>query len=359
VNASFLMFLLCLSFLIDTKDTKDIYTCSFIVYAATMGQFTTIAVQYCAVELELRRLKQPIMRKQYKLLAPYIKNGPEQTSPTSIPLRLTCSDFIIFQLLRIGQIELKLVDEVVELFKRLDGNNSGFISREDLQMGLYFVKSDYPESPSPSKKNRRETEQDIDEEFNAENVNIIPSVDELDDVLEKYITPSNVMDGGLLISKMHPLLQESLSNPGAVLLIVYSLFFLAGVSFYTLRHGWNVHTAFYFCVDGGLSIGFGDIEEPVTDDFSHAFTMILIICGSTVISGSTGFFISYMLDPDFTNMQKSIIPSFFSSYHNASFRARVWGLLFLWLLLGTFYCMISLNWSFITGMYFSILACSR
>ena len=57
--------------------------------------------------------------------------------------------------------------------------------------------------------------------------------------------------------------------------------------------GWPVYTALYYAVNAGFSIGYSDVEEPMSDQITQAFTICYIFIGSVIVAGCMNFSPSY------------------------------------------------------------------
>ena len=81
---------------------------------------------------------------------------------------------------------------------------------------------------------------------------------------------------------------------GFISIGIYFLWLLIGAIFYHYYNDFTWPTALYYAIEAGLSIGFCDPSEP--NDSSRAFTIIFVLLGSTVVSGSICIFAMKVLD---------------------------------------------------------------
>jgi hypothetical protein len=183
--------------------------------------------------------------------------------------------------------------------------------------------------------------------------------------------------------------QFLLSNVVLTVIGLYLLWTAVGIVFYTVYDGWTPATAFYYAMEAGLSIGFCNPVEK--DDWSKLFTIFYVLIGSTIISGSVGliartsilytspvihvkrkdilrraqvqFNISENLFYEGTEGQPTFVSNLrYFSYHfkyyigwySNRFYAIITVLLLIWFALGTLYCMLVEDWTFITSFYWSV-----
>ena len=78
------------------------------------------------------------------------------------------------------------------------------------------------------------------------------------------------------------------SNIYIVTLVLYGVWIVSGLLFYYFVDDWTWATAFFFALQGGLSIGFCAPVEHT--DRSRIFTIFYILLGSSVVAGSLGKF---------------------------------------------------------------------
>ena len=84
------------------------------------------------------------------------------------------------------------------------------------------------------------------------------------------------------------------SNVFLRVLLICGLWLLTGILFYTYTQGWTVYNAFFYCINAGLSIGFGNIAEIDLDQY-HAFTIVYVLLGSSIVSGAVGYFLTFII----------------------------------------------------------------
>jgi Ion channel len=166
--------------------------------------------------------------------------------------------------------------------------------------------------------------------------------------------------------------------------VIYIVWAVVGTGFYVGYNGWKWNNAFYYAIQAGSSIGFGNVAEP-NDDRCHVFTIFFILTYSSVIIGSLSVWIpktfariaellggGHQDDVDELWLYFYKIHSvhhfleyiyFLAKYYNGWYTNPVrtlilwtWG---IWILFG------ALWWSnyfegetFIAGIYFAITACS-
>eukprot|EP01036_Dinobryon_divergens_P029637 gene29637-38760_t len=87
---------------------------------------------------------------------------------------------------------------------------------------------------------------------------------------------------------------ESLrSNVPLRVSFIFGCWLLTGILFYTYSQGWTFYNSYFYCINAGMSIGFGNLVERDYDPYL-AFTVVYVLLGSTIVSGSIGFFFSYI-----------------------------------------------------------------
>ena len=92
------------------------------------------------------------------------------------------------------------------------------------------------------------------------------------------------------------LMQRILTNTDCLFVITLGTWLLIGMLVYVYSNKWTWYNAFFYCINAGLSIGYGEIAENTTQQM-HAFTIAYVLCGSSIISGSFGYFLSSHLSP--------------------------------------------------------------
>ena len=180
-----------------------------------------------------------------------------------------------------------------------------------------------------------------------------------------------------------------LKNLGYILLflaVVVWLFF--GILWYYFYEKWTFSEAFYYTVNCGLSIGFGEGLLSDTNDASRIMACILVFFGSTLIVGALSIFTSFVFEQknkvtkehyvqkindlkkkqgDHYMIVEESLPNkvyyqvwtplkkLYTS-HEAIFKATI--LLGLWLTLGAAVVRHRYQWTIIQSIYFAITAMS-
>lgn len=77
---------------------------------------------------------------------------------------------------------------------------------------------------------------------------------------------------------------------------IVTLWITTGTIFYAVCNDWPLPQSFFYAVDAGMSIGFCVSEVYETKLISKAFTIVFILLGASVISGSLALFIQDALE---------------------------------------------------------------
>lgn len=173
------------------------------------------------------------------------------------------------------------------------------------------------------------------------------------------------------------------SNTHLTVLLICSTWMLTGILFYKYIHNWTFYNSFFYVIDSGMSIGFGNVAE-MDNDGVHVFTILLVLSGSTIVSGAIGYFLTFLIyennlvDPEIYDLNTvpfhdssgkigflSVLRSLWykSKYLVGWYtqnRALIKSLYIfaLWMALGIIYGMVYEDWSFVTSFYFSVSTCS-
>ena len=118
----------------------------------------------------------------------------------------------------------------------------------------------------------------------------------------------------------------------------------SGALVYSQINDWSYAQSFYYAANVGYSIGFGALYE--CNEWSLAFSLVMIVLGSSVIGGAIGYFASMAIDStgdfkedDGDNDEAEGFLSCFKSlrayYAKNAFFVKVFSLLFCWIALGT------------------------
>ena len=83
-------------------------------------------------------------------------------------------------------------------------------------------------------------------------------------------------------------------------LLIFGLWLLTGILFYTYTQGWTFSHAYFYCINAGFSIGFGTLAEIDYDPY-HAFTIAFVLLGSSIVSGAIGYLLSFLIFNSNTN----------------------------------------------------------
>ena len=94
--------------------------------------------------------------------------------------------------------------------------------------------------------------------------------------------------------------EESFWRTVSSLLLPVITWLAAATTFYHLWNGWSVPEAFYYAVQGGLSIGFGVLAEG--DDVSRAFTTVHVLLGALGIT----VMVSLLVETALANLDASV-----------------------------------------------------
>lgn len=179
------------------------------------------------------------------------------------------------------------------------------------------------------------------------------------------------------------ILERMRANIPLTVFIIFSIWLFGGILFYKYALNWTFYNSFFYCVNAGFSIGFGNINET-NDDRIHAFTICYILCGSSLVSGSVGYFLAHLLksennlvDPNryqfdgipFVNENgtftiQSVLQSLWYKfkyligwYSNRSM-IKICIVFVIWMSLGVAYGMVFEGWTLITALFFAITSCS-
>lgn len=181
------------------------------------------------------------------------------------------------------------------------------------------------------------------------------------------------------IGYVHPIDKRSkliqlVTNTNVLWVLIVGAWLLIGMIVYVYSNNWTWYNAFYYCVNAGLSIGFGDLAESFTQQM-HAFTIGYVLCGSSIVSGAFGYFLSQNLFPSveksFRNRlhvpvteDKGMVQYYWDRfktaigwYSNRGFAVTAM-IFMLWMALGTIYGMCYEGWPFVTALYFAVTSCS-
>ena len=90
------------------------------------------------------------------------------------------------------------------------------------------------------------------------------------------------------------------SNLALRVLLIFGLWLLTGILFYKYTQGWTFYNAYFYCINAGFSIGFGNITEIDFDPY-HAFTIAFVLLGSSIVSGAIGYLLSFLIFNNNTN----------------------------------------------------------
>lgn len=173
-----------------------------------------------------------------------------------------------------------------------------------------------------------------------------------------------------------------LTNLPLVATSLYCGWILLGLLFYSNYEGWTYATAFYYAVEAGLSVGYCYPAER--DDWSKLFTIGYILLGSSVVSGSLGFFASnilrervkisrvdYRVDSmplrDHESDQITIISflrfcwyqiKYWSGWYTYRTTTTITGVFLFWMALGVVFAMVAQDWTFIHALHWTITSAS-
>ncbi len=162
-----------------------------------------------------------------------------------------------------------------------------------------------------------------------------------------------------------------LSNRYLVFFISWFIWMLVGTIYYSLRLDLGYMRGFYFAVNVGYSIGYGDMTETI--DQSQIFSTVYVIVGASFIGAGLGFFAEKILsesDDWYLRAQQEVVFEthlagqsnmlnsgiLFIRFHWNRLRVLVLWLLFIIICV---ICCIELNdWSFTTALYFAVSSLS-
>ena len=214
---------------------------------------------------------------------------------------------------------------------------------------------------------------------------LLAMVSILKSVLSHYAMSGAGKTFNKLYDRLNPSESSAIFRSNVPLSVVFvcASWLTVGMVFYKFTHDWTFYDSYFYVIDAGMSIGFGNIAE-MDDDRIHLFTIFLILSGSTIVSGSVGYFLTYIIfennlvEPEkhkfdsvpFTNDNGqitilSVLLSLWNRFKysigwyskHRSFLKSV-NIFVLWMLLGVAYGMSFEGWSFITSLYFAVSACS-
>lgn len=172
-----------------------------------------------------------------------------------------------------------------------------------------------------------------------------------------------------------------LHNAPFVVSSVYCTWLLVGTIWYKFYMSWTFSTAFYYAVEAGLSIGFCYPSEK--DDITRSFTIIFVLLGSSVISGSLGFLASYLLGNQsylepveyhldsmswrdeenkvtVTSLGRYLwyVVKYSLGWYSNRVLLKTMAVFWVWMGLGVVYGMLVEKWDFITSLYWAITSTS-
>jgi len=84
------------------------------------------------------------------------------------------------------------------------------------------------------------------------------------------------------------------SNVALRVLLIFGLWLLTGLFFYTQTQGWTFYNAYFYCISVGFNIGFANLVEIDYDPY-HAFTIAFVLLGSSIVSGAIGYLMSFLI----------------------------------------------------------------
>ena len=117
--------------------------------------------------------------------------------------------------------------------------------------------------------------------------------------------------------------RELLNSADFVFVATVGLWLMIGILTYMYANDWQVYDAFFYCIDAGMSIGFGEIKER-DDDSMHAFTILYVWLGSSIVSGAFGYVLTSKLMPPKNNLTPDDLHSWDSVQINKGWRACYW-----------------------------------
>jgi hypothetical protein len=184
--------------------------------------------------------------------------------------------------------------------------------------------------------------------------------------------------------------KKTITNIPFRVFVVVVLWVILGTLFYKYYLNWTFYNSFFYAVQAGLSIGFGNITEN-NEDGTHVFTIFFVLLGSSIVSGSMGLFIQWITNEYLGSSQLVLSMKQFKLserlssnstvgstneniyrtakylwlqfkilmgwYHNPT-RTVICSLWGVWMLLGTLFWMYVEDENFISGLYFAITSCS-
>jgi hypothetical protein len=159
---------------------------------------------------------------------------------------------------------------------------------------------------------------------------------------------------------------------------VFFTWAITGTIFYALYDYWTIATAFYYAMEGGLSVGFCNPAER--NEYSQLFTIFFVLCGSSVVAGTLGYCVSYLSGANnssfklhehnydtfllFDDQHKLTATRFvhflwyqikyWTGWYSNRTRAVAIVLLLCCLTVGTAYGVFLENWTFISALYFAV-----
>jgi hypothetical protein len=164
---------------------------------------------------------------------------------------------------------------------------------------------------------------------------------------------------------------------------IYITWLLIGILWYKYENDWTWYNAFFYEVQAGFSIGFGNISE-IDKDYMHAFTIVFVLCGSSIVSGAAGYFLTYALNEQ-SNLQPpnthrwDTIPltnnegnvtlvsigrccwykfKYLVGWYSGRSLVKTVSLFIFWMSLGVTYGMAFEKWNFIKSVFFAITSCA-
>lgn len=160
--------------------------------------------------------------------------------------------------------------------------------------------------------------------------------------------------------------------------LVYGLWVCLGTAFYTYYNGWTPATGYFYAMEAGLNVGYCDPEESRMG--SKIFTMFYVLCGSSLVAGCLGLFISHIVYSNSLLVPEERVKSIFDASDQITLRSifrfvisnvkhysgyshypslvKTGVVFFVWVCWGTNYARYNEDWSILNSIYWSVTSLS-